>query len=70
MTRDEDKGQWAETADEGVVKNRGKIWIWYSDDAARVPVQMRARLSWGTLTFSLLRIENVRPAAASHSRVS
>jgi hypothetical protein len=41
----------------GALRDKGKIWIWYSDDAARVPVQMRARLSWGTLTFSLLRIE-------------
>jgi hypothetical protein len=41
----------------GLLKDKGKIWIWYSDDAARVPVQMRARLSWGTLTFMLLRIE-------------
>jgi len=40
-----------------VLRDKGKIWIWYSDDAARVPVQMRARMSWGTLTFSLLRIE-------------
>jgi hypothetical protein len=41
----------------GALRDKGKVWIWYSDDAARVPVQMRARLSWGTLTFSLLRIE-------------
>ena len=39
------------------LRDKGKVWIWYSDDAARVPVQMRARLSWGTITFSLLRIE-------------
>jgi hypothetical protein len=41
----------------GALRDKGKIWVWYSDDAARVPVQMRARLSWGTLTFSLLRID-------------
>jgi uncharacterized protein DUF3108 len=41
----------------GALRDKGKIWIWYSDDAGRVPVQMRARMSWGTLTFSLLRIE-------------
>jgi hypothetical protein len=41
----------------GVLRDKGKIWVWYSDDAARVPVQMRARMSWGTLTFSLLRID-------------
>jgi hypothetical protein len=41
----------------GVLRDKGKIWVWYSDDAARVPVQMRTRMSWGTLTLSLLRIE-------------
>ena len=41
----------------GALRDKGKIWIWYSDDAARIPVQMRARMSWGTLTFSLLRVD-------------
>jgi hypothetical protein len=41
------------TADAGVVKNRGDIWIWYTDDERHLPVQMRARLFWGTITFRL-----------------
>ncbi|HEY1766867.1 MAG TPA: DUF3108 domain-containing protein [Terracidiphilus sp.] len=41
------------TADAGVVKNRGNIWIWYTDDERHLPVQMRARLFWGTITFRL-----------------
>jgi hypothetical protein len=41
----------------GLLKDKGKIWIWYSDDAARVPVQARAHLYWGTLTFTLQRID-------------
>ena len=41
------------TADAGVVKNRGNIWIWYTDDNRHLPVQMRARLFWGTITFRL-----------------
>lgn len=41
------------TADAGVVKARGNIWIWYTDDARHIPVQMRARLFWGTITFQL-----------------
>jgi hypothetical protein len=45
------------TADAGVVKNRGNIWIWYTDDERRIPVQMRARLFWGTLTFQLTSID-------------
>jgi hypothetical protein len=44
-------------ATQGVVKERGKMWIWYSDDAERLPVQMRARLFWGTLTLRLQRVE-------------
>ncbi len=46
------------TADAGVVKNRGNIWIWYTDDERRLPVQMRARLFWGTITFQLSSIES------------
>ena len=44
-------------ADSGVVKNKGEIWIWYTDDARHLPVQMRARLFWGTLTMRLTSIE-------------
>lgn len=46
------------TADEGVVKNRGNIWIWYTDDARHMPVQIRARLFWGTITFHLQSYES------------
>jgi Protein of unknown function (DUF3108) len=42
------------TAAAGVVKNRGNIWIWYTDDERHLPVQMRARLFWGTITFRLV----------------
>ncbi len=45
------------TADSGVVKNRGNIWIWYTDDDKHLPVQMRARFLWGTITFRLLSAE-------------
>jgi hypothetical protein len=44
-------------AAKGLVRDKGKLWIWYTDDAARVPVQMRARMSWGTLTFQLVRVD-------------
>jgi len=45
------------TADAGVVKNRGNIWIWFTDDDRRMPVQMRARFFWGTITFRLTSVE-------------
>jgi hypothetical protein len=45
------------TADAGVIKARGNIWIWYTDDDRHIPVQMRARLFWGTITFQLSALE-------------
>ena len=39
------------------VKNKGQIWLWFSDDDRHVPVQMRARLFWGTLTLRLAKAE-------------
>ena len=41
----------------GMLKDRGQVWIWYSDDAAHIPVQARARMFWGTLTVHLVRVE-------------
>jgi hypothetical protein len=45
------------TADAGIVKNRGNIWIWYTDDDRHMPAQMRARLFWGTITFRLTSVD-------------
>lgn len=48
------------TADAGIVKNRGNIWIWYTDDARHLPVQIRARLPlvFGTITFRLQSMDS------------
>lgn len=39
-----------------LLKNKGRIWIWYSDDERHLPVQMRAKLFWGTATIYLTSI--------------
>ena len=41
----------------GPIKSKGKIWIWYTDDARRIPVQMRGKMFWGTLNLKLEKIE-------------
>lgn len=46
------------SSDTGTLKSKGKIWVWYSDDERRIPVQMRARMFWGTLNVQLARVEN------------
>ena len=42
---------------DGPLRARGKVWVWYSDDPSHIPVQMRAKLGWGTLLFRLQRID-------------
>jgi hypothetical protein len=44
-------------ATSGPLAAKGKVWAWYSDDTSHIPVQMRAKLGWGTLLFRLQRIE-------------
>jgi len=44
-------------ATSGPLRSKGKVWVWYSDDPNHTPVQMRAKLGWGTLLFRLQRIE-------------
>jgi Protein of unknown function (DUF3108) len=44
-------------ATSGPLKAKGKVWAWYSDDPNHTPVQIRAKLGWGTLLFRLQRIE-------------
>jgi Protein of unknown function (DUF3108) len=43
---------------DGALKGRGKVWIWYTDNAAHLPVQMRSHLFWGTMTLRLTWIQN------------
>ena len=44
-------------ATSGPLQSKGKVWVWYSDDASHTPVQMRAKLGWGTLLFRLQKVE-------------
>jgi hypothetical protein len=39
-----------------LLKNKGRIWIWYTDDERHLPVQMRAKLFWGTATICLASV--------------
>ena len=43
--------------DYSALKNRGRVLIWYTDDARHLPIQMQARMLWGTLTVYLASID-------------
>ena len=49
----------------GRLKHGSEVWVWYADEAERIPVQMRARMSWGTLT---LRLQRSEPTATGNVR--
>lgn len=48
--------------DDGLFSNRSDARIWITDDARRIPVQIRSRLPWLTITMRLERMT----LAASH----
>jgi hypothetical protein len=44
-------------ATSGPLQGKGTVWVWFTDDANHIPVQMRSKLGWGTLLFRLQRID-------------
>jgi hypothetical protein len=41
----------------GPMKGKGSVYVWFSDDPNRTPVQMRSKLGWGTLLFRMQRLD-------------
>jgi len=46
----------------GPMKEKGVLWVWFTDDARHMPVLMKSKLGWATLLFQLQRIEAVNKA--------
>ncbi len=42
----------------GIMKGKGTVWAWFTDDGNHTPVEMRSKLGWGTLLFRLQGIEH------------
>ena len=41
----------------GPLKNKGVLWVWFSDDARHIPLQMKSKLGFATLLFQLRRMD-------------
>ena len=37
----------------GAMKGKGVLWVWFTDDARRAPVQMKSKLAFATFLFQL-----------------
>jgi hypothetical protein len=44
----------------GIVKGEGELFVWVTDDAQRLPVQMHSSVAIGALTARLLTVKGVR----------
>ena len=40
----------------GPMKGKGVLWVWFSDDGRRIPVQMKSKLGFATLLFQLQQV--------------
>jgi uncharacterized protein DUF3108 len=42
----------------GPMTGKGVLWVWFTEDARRIPVQMKSKLGFATLLFQLQRVES------------
>jgi len=47
---------------------RANVMIWYTDDAAHIPVRLKSKAFWGTLTMTLKKIERAPATAGGSAR--
>ena len=54
---------------EGLLRKQADLWLWFSDDDRRVPVMIRSKLNFGTLTAKLVTrsTSEAAPAAAAEA---
>ena len=41
----------------GPMKGKAVLWIWFTDDARHMPVQMKSKLGFATLSFQLQKVD-------------
>lgn len=51
----------------GAMKGKGTLWVWFSDDRRHIPVQMKSKLGFATLSFQLQKVEP-QPSGTMASR--
>ena len=45
----------------GPMTGKGEIWVWLTEDARRVPVQMKSKLGFASLLFQLQQMDSPKP---------
>lgn len=42
----------------GPLAGKGMVWVWFTDDARHIPLQMKSKLGFATLLFQLQRLDS------------
>jgi hypothetical protein len=42
------------------LKGKGVLWVWFSDDARHIPLQLKSKIGFATLLFQLQRAEALK----------
>ena len=45
---------------DGPMRGKGTLWVWFTDDSRRIPVQMKSKLGFATLVFELQSVGTER----------
>ena len=45
----------------GPLKGKGVLWVWFTDDAKHIPLQLKSKLGFATLLFQLQRLDLPKP---------
>jgi hypothetical protein len=45
----------------GPLKRKGVLWVWFTDDARHIPLQLKSKLGLATLLFQLQRLDLPKP---------
>jgi hypothetical protein len=45
----------------GPLKDKGVLWVWFTDDVRHIPLQMKSKLGFATLLFQLQRLDLPKP---------
>jgi hypothetical protein len=49
----------------GPLKGKGVLWVWFTDDARHIPLQLKSKLGFAILLFQLQRLDLPKPGKQS-----
>ena len=45
---------------DAIFKQKGKLWVWLTDDEFKIPVKMKSKVAVGSISSELIKIEGIK----------